>query len=164
MNLRILKKLSKRAAQLLPLLGDNRKQFRAEKADSYTGLLIRDRACWERGRSVHGDTIRQLERKKPAADGSGWVWMAPPCHPLKGTVMVGAVSGYYEPEWDEQTAWEALQQIVYDRFTDYRCDAGDDDVIAILTRRLDSPSDIFRAARDLVEPRAADLAREAVAS
>lgn len=29
-------------------------------------------------------------------------------HPLKGTPMTGAMSGYYEPEWDERTAWEEL--------------------------------------------------------
>ena len=43
MNLRTLKKLSKRAAPLLPLLGDDRKQFPAERWDNYTGLLIMDR-------------------------------------------------------------------------------------------------------------------------
>lgn len=33
-------------------------------------------------------------------------------HPLAGTPMVGGMSGYYEPEWDEETAYEALHHIV----------------------------------------------------
>lgn len=153
MNLRILKKLSKRAAPYLPLLGDRRKQFRAMKGDSYHKLLLMDRACWDRGRSVHGDCIRQHEIKWPAADGNGWVWMAPPTHPLKGTMMVGAMVGYYEPEWDEECCYEVLRSEIRCRFTDWDVLNDDIDAVPQLTRDLSTPSQVFAAARELVAQR-----------
>ena len=147
MNLRTLKKLSKRAAPLLPLLGDNREQFRAEKCDNYTKTLIRERKHFERGRSVHADRLREGEIKRPAKDGNGWIWMAPPSHPREGTVMVGAVSGYYEPEWDEETAWDALSSLVRWHFID--CD-GDK---LIPTRELRTPREVFIAAAEMIAER-----------
>jgi hypothetical protein len=144
MNLRILKKLSKRAARLLPLLGDGREQFRADRWDNYTGLLIRCRKHYERMRSRHATRIREGEIKRPAADGKGFVAMWPPHHPRKGTVMVGAVSGYYEPEWDEETAWEALLNRVHDHFTDW----GEES--ATPTRALPNPSAVFAAAAEIL--------------
>lgn len=147
MNLRILKKLSKRAAPLLEQLGDERKQFRAEPGENYHVTVIRARKHFERGRSPHADLIWPDEIKHPAKDGNGYVYMHPPTHPLKGTVMVGAVSGYYEPEWDEETAWDALRQQVYYHFMDY--DENTSDLKP--TRVLRTPSDIFAAARDMIE-------------
>lgn len=149
MNLRILKKLSKRAAPLLPLLQDGREQFASEKHDNYHGYiyLIMDRTCWERGRSVHADLISQGEIKKPAADGKGWVYMRPPSHPLKGTMMVGGMSGYYEPEWDEECCWSALEALVRAHFTDWDPDHDD---VPPLTRDLSTPSKVFAAAHDLI--------------
>jgi hypothetical protein len=144
-NLRILKKLSKRAAPLLPLLEDAREQFRAERYDNYTGLIIRTRKHWERGRSPHNKIIREGEIKYPARDGKGgYIYLHPPSHPRKGTIMVGAVSGYYEPEWDEETAWEALSALVYASFTDW-----DEDGPRPL-RSFNGPGDIFRAAAELI--------------
>ncbi|PWJ81568.1 hypothetical protein C7441_110100 [Pseudaminobacter salicylatoxidans] len=145
MNLRILKKLSKRAAPLLPLLGDDRKQFRSAKHDNYHGCYITARKHFERGRSVHADLIIQGEIKNPAADGRGWIYMHPPSHPRKGTIMVGAVSGYYEPEWDEECAWSALCQLVHWHFIDI-----DDEGEPRPTRRLFYPSEVFAAARDMI--------------
>ncbi|MER8941330.1 hypothetical protein NKH82_17745 [Mesorhizobium sp. M0915] len=155
MNLRTLKKLSKRAAPLLPLLGDRREQFRAEhhaNGNNFIGgTLIMARKHWERGRSVHGDCIRQHEVKRPARDGRGWIYMAPPDHPRKGTIMVGAMSGYYEPEWDEETVWTALESIVSCHFTDWH---PEHDGTPTLLRRLSTPRDVLLAARDM----AAELA------
>lgn len=153
MNLRILKKLSKRAAPLLPLIGDSRKQFSAEPGDSYTGLLIMERKHWERGRSVHADTLGEHEIKTPARDGRGWVYARPPDHPRKGTVMVGAVSGYYEPEWSEETAWEALREAVFWRYVELDSDG---DMLSPRPPQLESVSTIFAAAADM----AAELAAE----
>jgi hypothetical protein len=150
MNLRTLKKLSKRAAPLLPILGDHRQQFRAERGDNYLKCQITDRKHWERGRSVHADCISDREIKTPARDGNGWVYIHPPHHPRKGTVMVGAMSGYYEPEWDEETAWDALKDLVYVHFTDW----GEDD--ALLTRQLDTVGDFFAAAADMIAELAAE--------
>lgn len=153
MNLRTLKKLSKRAAPLLPLLGDTRGQFPAERDDNYTGLIITDRKHWERMRSVHPDLWDEHEIKTPAKDGNGWIRLSSPCHPRKGTIMVGALEGYYEPEWYEKTAWEALQDIVFIEFTEW----GEDE--CSLTRRLNTPSDILRAAESLVAARQSEARR-----
>lgn len=146
MNLRTLKKLSKRAAPLLPLLGDDRKQFAARKDENYTGLIISARKHWERGWSVH-DEVYFDEIKTPAKNGRGWTYIKPPSHPRKGTVMVGGMEGYYEPEWSEQTAYEALRDIVFMEFTDWREESQD------LTRPLHSHSLIFAAAADLIGAR-----------
>ncbi len=147
MNLRILKKLSKRAAPLLPLLGDSRQQFRAEKCDNYTGLLIRARKHFERLRSPHSDPSgRELSLKRPARDKhGGYIVMWPPHSPRKGTLMVGATSGYYEPEWDEETAWEALRTIVHHHFTDWSEDG------PTPLRRFRTPREVLAAAREIIE-------------
>lgn len=113
-TLRILKKLSKRAAPLLKALGDDREQFAAERWENYIGCVIKD----------HHDDHPQ---------------------PLKGTIMVGGVTGYYEPEWSEQSAWEALSDIVFWAFSDY--DSSTQEMES--TRRFRTPSDYLRAAEEL---------------
>lgn len=158
MNLRTLKKLSKKAAPLLPLLGDDRNQFRAAhhmQCKNYFHTIILERKHWERGRSVHGDPLRHLERKSLAKDGQGWVWRAPPSHPRKGTIMVGSMYGYYEPEWEEETAWEALCSLVRTYFSDW--DPEKENVV--LTRYFERPGDIIRAAHEMID--AAALERRA---
>lgn len=154
MNLRTLKKLSKRAAPYLELLGDHRKQFPARKGENYTDRVILDRKHWERGRSVHDETFGDYEIKTPARDGQGWVYLHAPRHPRKGTIMVGETSGYYEPEWSEATAYEALVglvdietiEIVYD-------DEGEPDFASPVARF--TPSVVFRIADRLVAERRA---------
>lgn len=115
MNLRILKKLSKRAAPLLPLLGDGRQQFAADPDDSgYISTKVESRD------------------KYPMA--------------LKGTIMVGGMSGYYEPEWDEESAWCALRQLVHWHFIEV-----DGETLKVTpTRRLRTPSEIFKAAHEML--------------
>lgn len=147
MNLRILKKLSKRAAPLLPLLGDRRMQFRSERCDNYHGMVIRDRTCWDRSRCHptyrgHGDEIVFDSRAGHR------VVMRPPPHPLKGTMMVGATSGYYQPEWDEECAWSALVSIVHNETADWAAypEVGN-------SRRFNGVGDIFRAAHELIADR-----------
>lgn len=113
MNLRILKKLSKKAVPLLAHFGVPAKDhFLAEKGDSYTGILIMDRSCWDRGRSVHADCIGEHEIKHPARDGKGRVYMHPPSHPLKGTPMVERMVGGEVAEWDARTALEELAECI----------------------------------------------------
>lgn len=156
MNLRILKKLSKRAAPYLPLLGDHRQQFPAEWQDNYHGFLIRAKKHWERHVSVHADAFRSCEGEYVIApkcrEGTRYpyIHIRPPSHPWPGTVMVGAVEGYYEPEWDEECAWAALCTMVFGEFTDWDAYARDDLTGRVLTRRLRTPSDIFRAADEMV--------------
>lgn len=143
MNLRILKKLSARAAPFLPLLGDHRIQFRAAKGDNYMATMIRDRKHWERGRSIHDDVYGDMI-KHPARDGRGWIYLHPPHHPLKGTIMIGGMIGYEEPEWEEETAWCALSKRVVGEFTDWN-EAG-----PTALRSFRNPTDVFRAAQELI--------------
>lgn len=155
MNLRILKKLSARAAPLLPLLGDTRQQFPAIEGNNYHGTVIRDRKCWDRSRchptyTGHGEAIVYTTRA-----GRRMV-MRPPHHPLAGTIMVGGMSGYYEPEWDEECAWLALANLVWWHFTDWGDQVDSDGLpVPIRTRRLRTPSDIFRGAADMLAERRA---------
>lgn len=156
MNLRTLKKLSKRAAPLLPLLGDTRQQFRAEPNDSYGVPLIRDRKHWDRSTCHPTYQGRNGYRIKAGAQivfttrAGHRVVMSPPMHPRKGTVMVGATSGYYEPEWDEETAYRSLLEIVREHFTEYRHDPETDNVERIPMRSLPSPREVFQAAREII--------------
>lgn len=159
MNLRILKKLSKRAAPYLPLLGDHRQQFPAEWRDNYHGLLIRAEKHWERHVSVHAEAFRSYDGEYVIApkcrEGTRYpyIHIRPPSHPWPGTVMVGAMAGYYEPEWDEECAWGALHNIVAIHFTDWAAMADDEYVGPVLTRRLRTPADIFRAADEMIAER-----------
>lgn len=156
MNLRILKKLSKRAAPYLPLLGDTREQFRAEQDDNYHGLVISAEKHWERHDSVHDEAIRCYEGEYVIApkcrEGTRYpyIHIRPPIHPWAGTIMVGAMQGYYEPEWSEESAWGALHEIVACHFTDWDAVAREDETVPWLTRRLCNPADIFRAADDML--------------
>lgn len=120
MNLRILKKLSSRAAPYLAPLGDRRGQFRAVKAENFTSTVIYD------------------HKGKP----NQWA------EPLKGTIMVGAVSGYYEPEWDEETAWDSLKGIIRWSFVEYDQDA--DELRSTREINFRRPGEVFRAAEDLL--------------
>lgn len=164
MNLRTLKKLSKRAAVLLPLLGDNREQFPSERGDNYHGHLITARKHWDRRRCHPKYEPRNDYRTKRGAEILHWtkagrpVLIKPPTHPRKGTVMVGAVSGYYEPEWDEESAWRALDGLVRGHFTDW--DKLEQDNVpfgSALTRDLSTPPKVLAAARDMI----AELGRAA---
>ena len=152
MNLRTLKKLSKRAAPYLERIGDTRNMFKAEKDHNYHGLLIRDMNRLERIPSRHMEVISvethvaTIAPKSRAGSAYPFVKLLLPSHPLKGPQMVGCMSGYYEPEWDEETAWSALSNWVYNHFMDY--DPATEDVIA--TRRFRSPAEIFAAADELL--------------
>lgn len=88
-----LKDLSERA---MPVLrqhfgrGDHGEAFLAEEGENYHGLRI------------HCDC--------PDVSSYGCLRCA---HPLAGTPMLGGVSGYYEPEWDEDTAYEVLRETLW---------------------------------------------------
>ncbi len=148
-NLRTLKKLSKRAAPLLAALGDTREQFRAERHDNYTSTLISERKHWDRSR-CHASyeprnnwSGRQGHEVVAHTRSGHTLVLRPPSHPRKGTVMVGAVSGYYEPEWDEETAWDSLLDLVHTHFTDWGPRKPQP------TRTISSVADVFRAADDM---------------
>lgn len=154
MNLRILKKLSKRAAPLLAKLGDDRDQFRARhpnKDSCHIGIRINDRKHWERGWSAH-NTIIFDEIKWPARDGKGWLYMRPPSSPRKGTIMVGSMRGYYEPEWEEQSAYEALLDLMHSaafECCEHEPDP-DDGYSSVMALDLSTPAKLFKAAQELI--------------
>ena len=60
--------------------------------------------------------------------------------------MVGCLSGYEQPEWDEETAWGSLEHWVWGQFFEY--DSEND--IAFYTREFRNPSEIFAAADELL--------------
>lgn len=149
MNLRILKKLSKRAAPIIVALGDTREQFRAEKHENYTKAFITARKHWERFSGVHPSNYppRNIQRGEfyfKARSGRVVRISNHYVHARKGTVMVGGMSGYYEPEWDEETAWDALTDWVHAHFTTYT--NGE----IVLTRKIVTVGDVFRAAADIL--------------
>jgi|GEM_PF-4533479 len=158
MNLRILKKLSKRAAPLLHALGDDRSQFLAGDGDSYTDLIGFDRKHWRRSRSSQftgwkGDIEHRTRR------GDAVVHLSERyIYPWPGTPMVGALEGYMEPEWEECTAWDSLRRLVRDHYlevVDIELD-GEPDFDFISLRRLHSPADFLRAVPDML----ADLEKD----
>lgn len=152
MNLRTLKKLSKRAAPYLSKIGDTREQFLAKKDENYHGLIIRDMNRLERCASAHADVtceqthVATISPRCRAGTQYPFVKLSLPCHPLKGTPMVGDVSGYYEPEWDEETAWTALRNWVVGQFFGY--DSKTNEVFC--TRTFSTPGEIFDAADELL--------------
>ncbi len=153
MNLRILKKLSKRAAPLLPLLGDNREQFLSEAGDNYHGLHIRARKHWERSIAIHGIARPDGYATSPRCRTGHqypFIHVYPPLHPWPRTAMIGGMTGYYEPEWDEESAYGALATYVHYAFMDYT-DAGE----MMAARPLRTPRQIFAAAAELIAERSA---------
>ena len=143
MNLRTLKKLSKRAAPLLPLLGDKREQFRADREGGHVDFIITDRKHWSRSHCHPTYEACGKELVYTTRAGRRTV-MRSPSDVRKGTVMVGAMSGYYEPEWSEETAYGALLNLVHVHFTDWSTE------LPRPTRMLRTPREVFSAAGDMV--------------
>lgn len=160
MNLRILKKLSKRAARLLPLVGCDLEPFPAEKQENYHGTHGKhDRKHWERGSSVHGDVFGDQIKWVPR-NGNGWAYIRPPSRPLKGTMMVGWMSGYYEPEWDETDAWARLVDIVADHLYWGDCEEGRR-TWPERRLRLSTPRDVFLVVPEVIAQRQQEAAKRA---
>ncbi|WEA24044.1 hypothetical protein [Rhizobium binxianense] len=157
MNLRVLKKLSKRAAGYLSKMGDTRQQFPSERGDNYHGWLVTDRKHWDRRRTHLKFEPRNEYRDRRGAEilhrtRSGKpLLISPPTHPRKGTVMVGCTSGYYEPEWDEECAWRALDNLVRGHFTDWeKMEEESLPFGGALMRDLSTPSLMFKAADEML--------------
>jgi len=166
MNPRILKKLSARAAPLLPILGDHREQFRADDERNYHSVFMPCREHWERSSCRPGhepwnlwSTPRGMPRCFVTRAGRHMV-MSPPSTPLPGTIMVGAMYGGEEPEWSEETAYEALRTILSFHFSGFDHEAEN----LFCTRRLITPTEVFAAAAEAIadetksEPLAYELA------
>jgi hypothetical protein len=150
-NLRTLKKLSKRAAPLLVKLGDMREQFPSERGDNYHGYLITARKHWERRRVRPDYRPRNEYRTKRGAEILYWsraghpILLRTPTHPLKGTIMAGGNDCGEQPEWYECSAWGALEDLVRGHFTDWSGDG------PIKTRTFKNPSEILQGARDIIK-------------
>lgn len=158
MNLRTLKKLSKRAAPLLAKLGDMREQFPSERGDNYNGYLITARKHWERRRVRPDYQPRNEYLTKRGAEILYWsragnpILLRPPVHPLKGTIMAGGNDRGEQPEWYECNAWVALEDWVRDHFTDWdKMEQDDLPFGGALTRDLSTSSKILAAAKDMIE-------------
>jgi len=156
-NLRTLKKLSKRAAPLLTLLGDRREQFPCPNGDGHLSWLITERKHWDRS-SCHPSytpsnsysTPRGMPLKLTTRAGHPLI-IRPPMEPRKGTIMVGGVDGGPQPEWSEETAWEALREQVWWAFVDFHPTTGE----IVSTRDFPTPSAVLRGAAEIIAAKAA---------
>jgi hypothetical protein len=63
---------------------------------------------------------------------------------VDGNRKVGETVGGLEPEWEEHTAWEALQRAVIDHFTDWNEEG------PVSLRTFDTPGDYFLAAHEII--------------
>lgn len=135
MNRRILKKLSKRAALLLPAL--------MPRHHNATAWFLADReGCY------HG---MQLEPKHGKAHKARFSSRLYNPHPLKGTPMTGGMDSGETPEWWEKTLWEVFTDVVwwtsvddFRTFEDTGWPALRPDIV------LKTPADYLRQARLLI--------------
>lgn len=144
MNLRLLKKLSKRAAGYILILDKKAELFLAEKGQNFTAVKGHEFKHWSRLRSVHGDNIFKGGIKYRVRKDTHWISLQEPTNPYKGTYMIGWNSGYYEPEWVEKTAWEHLNDIVNEEFN------GKFGKSTFGVAKIKSNMDIFKAAEYMV--------------
>ncbi len=169
MNLRILKKLSKRAAPLLVALGNKDQQFPADRWDGHTSSTGHERKHWKRGNSrsridFHGYVYWQ------ARNGLGHSYMRQPNRPWKGTIMLGWTVGHETPEWEEDDAGTLLVREVEGHFTEMiEVEADEDDPdwfgpdhMPRLTRSFPNPSAILRAVPDVFAARLKEQAERSV--
>nr|WP_314523042.1 hypothetical protein [uncultured Acinetobacter sp.] len=157
MNLRILKKLSKRVAPLVAdLIKDPEALFKADAGYNYTKTGGHDRKHWERNHSIHGELISKRDIKTKSKNGEGYVLLSQRyIHPWKNTEMVGWESGYFETEWDEETTWDYFRIFVFEEVGSYEAISGTEDEDGfpnldwVLSKKLNNPSDYFKAFLDL---------------
>lgn len=166
MNLRILKKLSKRAAPILKLLEGAHfgklDHYPAHTRDGFGYLSTTgfDRKHWDRDESVHRELWRSrdilLEPRSRADTDRPYIKVTEPSMCWDGTPMVGWMSGYEEPEWEERTAWEYLEDLVRSHTMDAAYDSTaedpDRDIQWVQTVPHPNASAILRYARRLAKP------------
>jgi len=103
MNPRILKKLTKKSEPIIIALGLTKNRHRVlvgkHDAESVGGIFKCDRKHWERWGG------------KPNKYGYATQ--------LSGTVGYGYMSGYEEPEWEDDNCWSILTDHVFESFTDW---------------------------------------------
>ncbi|WP_102867912.1 hypothetical protein [Pseudovibrio exalbescens] len=157
MNLRKMKKLSKRAVPLLIALGEKGEIFPAEKGENSLSSVITDKKHWSRSPARNGELASFLwdgyayQPKCRKNNPCKFISVCPPSHPLKGTPMIGETSGYYEPEWSEETCWERLCGLVFWHYVDEKVLF--DSVELVATRDFSKPHHVLAAAREMIADR-----------
>ncbi|TAA12431.1 hypothetical protein EA658_10030 [Pseudoxanthomonas winnipegensis] len=163
MNLRILKKLSKRVRPLLEKLVAHHSLTHyttSEKGDGSVSTLGFDRKHWQRNPARHAEPFGGVVCISARRDGRvlPFVHIREPWSPWHGTPMVGWMDGYYEPEWEERSAWEYLCDLVDDicgEYVEVEADPSDEFGITGLAwrwnRRVRNPSQILQVARERAE-------------
>lgn len=153
MNLRILKKLSKRVKPLIYGKSSGLEFFLADSHDNYTNTHGHDRKHWERMQSGNSECFFKKDIKIKTKN--GFILMSEQyIHPWKNTEMVGWMSGYEEPEWEEETAWDRFCSNIWYKFNDYVEVDGCNDQDGYpkfewkSKRKLNNPSDYFKAFND----------------
>jgi len=129
-NLRILKKLSKKAAPLLIELGYDRESIVAEE-EGCVDVVINDQNDWRR--LVY------------------WAPLSEPMDTLRNTMTVWHVD--YWGEGDQVTAWCELSTLVFYHYADWESAKHSPDGMPSpeLTIKLRNPADVLNAARRMVE-------------
>lgn len=160
MNLRILKKLSKRAAPHMAALGLKMKQFPAYRWDNYTDSCGHDRKHWERNRARYPMEPRDKDIHLKPRRGEGVIVLSETyLHPWPGTVMLGWDIGYETPEWEENDAWRLLEREVREHWEEFREIPGTEDEDGcpkfewVIHRRFRNPAAILRAVPEVIEAR-----------
>lgn len=158
MNLRILKKLSKRAAPIVAELVKNQHYdlFKAVCGENFTNTYRHDRKHWERSYSRHGESCFQRDIKLKPRNGEGYILLSQQyLHPWANTEMIGWTYGYETPEWEEETTWDSFTTYVfngvgrYEPIPNTENEEGFSDHRWVLKRKLKNPSDYFKAFSEL---------------
>lgn len=159
MNLRILKKLSKKALPLLETLWAEKRYrlarpsvFPAVRGECLTNIGRIDLKHHEH-RVTYNTCTWPGQRVYPSPlPGKHRVLDSQYLCPLKGTPMTGGMVGYEEPEWEEETAWELLRNILFVEFRNWD-ELGPNPpprTVPRLSRDLSTPRQVFTAANDLI--------------
>lgn len=150
MNLRILKKLSKRAVPYLEAL--EYEIFLAVNGGNDVAHIVRDMTRLSRSHAVHGNVINRCKHvailTPKCREGTKYPFLhlRYPSSPLKGTPMIGRMCGGEQPEWEEMPAYFELLEIVKGRHFEYDPDSG----ATWCSRPLRTPAQVFSAADDMM--------------
>ena len=156
MNPRILKKLSKRAEQLLPLIYPREKITRIGKEDAqdcHAFIPCKDRRYWERSPchnryQPRNDSLSPAyrERKIKKVDGNFEI-LRPPSVPLKNTPIIVFES---EEDYSIDYLWLYLKDVVQNHFTDYSGACKENGYMPRITKTFKSASDYLKGAREII--------------
>lgn len=130
MNSRILKKLSKKAADLLPTMPDHLDWRWANSGEIFDGGECGDshqvKSC---DRKHQEDWSRRGKNNRHPKGGNTHGYM----HVIEGTLFRGWTTGYYEPEFECEPLWETLANLYCEAHTDYDPMALDEDALPVYT-------------------------------